>query len=77
MSDRCLVSSIRGVSRVVIARLQESTELSDVSMIDRTIKEIRCTNGQMADALDELAKSFAYDKILYLIQMALEQDVSR
>lgn len=77
LSDRSLISSIRGLSSVVIARLQESIELSDTDIIHQITEEIRYKNDQLADALDELAKRYAYDKILNLIQEALAQVDSR
>lgn len=77
MSDRSLITAFKGLSRAIIAKLQESIELSDADIIDQIIEEIRCKNDQLADALGELAKSYAYDKILYLIHEALEQFDSR
>jgi hypothetical protein len=56
----------------ILARLVESTELSDAAMIDQAIKDIRINNVGLADALSGLAENFAYDKILAIVQEAKE-----
>ncbi len=70
MSDGNLTASINKLSKVVIARLEEGTELCDAAMIDQVIEDIRTENIALADGLSELAENYAYDKILDLIQKA-------
>jgi CheY-like chemotaxis protein len=73
MSDKSLSTSIHDLPEEVIVRLKEATELSDAAMIDQVIEEIRTTNAQLAEVLSELVENFAYDKILALVQKAVEK----
>ena len=70
MSEKSLVSSINNLPQEVIVRLEEATELCDAAVIDRVIEDIRHKNVQLADGLIELAKNYAYEKIMALIQKA-------
>ncbi len=70
ISEDSLTASIRDLSREIIARLIEATELSDAAMIEQVIKDIRTENVQLANALSDLADNFAYDDILKLIYKA-------
>ena len=65
-----LKSEAAALSVETVTRLEEATELSDAAMIDQVIEDIRIENGPLADALFDLAESFAYDKILALLQIA-------
>lgn len=72
MSNGELTASINDLSKEVIARLEEATELSNVSMIEQVLEDIRTENVQLSNALSELTDNFAYDKILTLVQKAKE-----
>ncbi len=64
MSDTQITVAINGLSKGIITRLKEATELSDAALIDQVIKEIHIENAALADVLSELADKFAYDEIL-------------
>ena len=68
-----LKSEAAALAIETLARLAESTELSDAAMIDQVIEDIRIENAALADALAIWAENFAYDNILKLIHMAREQ----
>ena len=53
MPDESLTTSIKDLPEVIIARLQEATELSNVVMIDQVIKEIRNENAQLAGGMKD------------------------
>lgn len=67
-SEENLVKAIKKLPEELPERLQEVTELSDISLIDQVIAKIQTHDAQLADALSDMAKKFAYDKILNLIK---------
>ena len=77
MSGGSMAASINELSQEVITRLKEAAELSDVSLIEQEIEEIRSKNVQLADGLSELAENFAYDEILTLIKNAQETSTGK
>lgn len=66
MSSATLAALLNDLPEKVIARLKEATELSDATMIDDVIEEIRAKNARLADVLSEMAENFSYDEILAL-----------
>ena len=69
-SIEILKSQIATLPVETLARLAESTELSDAVMIDEVIDDIRIENVDLAEALAGRAENFAYDDILALVQHA-------
>ncbi len=70
MSEESMITSINDLPEEVVSKLKEATELSDADMVDEVIEQIRTKSVQLAEALSDLGKNFAYDKILILVQKA-------
>ena len=56
----------------MLVRLIEVTELSDASMIEQAIEDIRVQNSAFADTLSTQADNFSYDQILAIVQESKE-----
>jgi PAS domain S-box-containing protein len=65
--NRDLIESIGTLPENIISILKEAVELSDSTMIDKVIENIRIKDASLAEALSKLAGNFAYDSILDLI----------
>ncbi len=68
LSGNEFTSAMKAVPIELLNRLQEATELSDVSMISEVISNIRPQNSKLADTLEQYAMDFTYDAILDVVR---------
>ena len=61
-------SAMKAVPIELLNKLQEATELSDVSMFSEVISNIHPQNSKLADTLEQYAMGFAYDAILDVVR---------
>jgi CheY-like chemotaxis protein len=65
-----LATAIAGLPEDVVARLEEATVQGDLNQIESVIDRVSEGDGELADALSDLARDFDHDGILALIEAA-------